>query len=102
MRTDLSPPWMLVKVVLFALLAALAATFLLWQHPDWRTATCLVAFGWASCRIYYFLIHALQHWIDPTLRYTGLFDLLGHWYRQRTCWWSRWPTQRRWQDLDEM
>jgi hypothetical protein len=97
MRTDLSPAWMLVKVVLFALLAALAAGFLLWQLPDWRTAACLAAFAWASCRIYYFLFHALQHWIDPTLRYTGLLDLLHHWHHQRTCWWSYWPTQRRWQ-----
>src|SRR5262245_11979105 len=78
MSHDLSPPWMFVKVALFAVIALLAGGCLLWQNPTWTTAACVLALTWAACRAYYFLFHVLQHWIDPTFRFTGLIDLLRH------------------------
>ncbi len=74
---DLSPRWMLVKAGLFLALASLAAAFLLWQNPDWTTAACLGALTWGACRAYYFLFHAIQHWIDPRFRFRGLVDALA-------------------------
>jgi hypothetical protein len=31
---------------------------------------------WASCRFYYFLFYVLEHYVDRTMRYAGLLDLL--------------------------
>lgn len=101
MHRDLPPNWMLVKAGLFVVLATLAAGFLLWQDPSWTTAMCVTALMWSSCRAYYFLFHALQNWIDPRFRYTGLLDLMRAWRARHTSRWSRWPTSPRWADGDE-
>ena len=74
---------MVVKAGLFLLVGGLAAAFLLAQHPTWTTAACVASLGWASARAYYFAFHVLQHWIDPTFRFTGLVDLLRHRWRRR-------------------
>jgi hypothetical protein len=38
---------------------------------------------WASCRFYYFLFYVLEHYVDPTMRYAGLLDLLMGMKRRR-------------------
>jgi hypothetical protein len=38
---------------------------------------------WASCRFYYFLFYVLEHYVDRTMRYAGLFDLLMGMRRRR-------------------
>ena len=81
---DLSPRWMFVKAALFVVIGLLSAGFLLWQNPSWATAACLCALVWASARAYYFLFHAVQHWIDPDFRYRGLLDLCTRPWRRRS------------------
>lgn len=81
---DLSSKRLIVaKGLMFLALAAMAATLLLLEAPALGTAALLAILVWASCRFYYFLFYALQHYVDPGLRYAGLLALLGQIRRSR-------------------
>lgn len=82
MNRDLPVPWMFVKLLLFVLLAGLAATCLLLQHPSWSTIACLGALTWAAARAYYFAFHVVQHWIDPGYRFRGLSHFFSWCWRR--------------------
>jgi hypothetical protein len=38
---------------------------------------------WSSCRFYYFLFYVLEKYVDPGLRYAGLFALMAALWRKR-------------------
>ncbi|MFN7588409.1 MAG: hypothetical protein ACK5UQ_07845 [Planctomycetota bacterium] len=82
MNRDLPVPWMFVKLLLFVLLAGLAATCLLLQHPTWTTAACIGALTWAAARAYYFAFHVVEHWIDPGYRFHGLAHFFSWCWRR--------------------
>ena len=71
-----SRQWIVAKGVMFLGIAATTAALLLVEMPSVKTATLLALLVWASCRFYYFLFYVLEHYLDPTLRYAGLMDLL--------------------------
>ena len=75
--TDLkSKKWIVTKGVMFAGIALATATLILIEMPSLRLAVLLALLVWASCRFYYFLFYVLEHYVDRTMRYAGLFDLL--------------------------
>jgi hypothetical protein len=76
MGPDLTPRWMFVKAVLFVVIVVLAASIVLLREPTWTTAACLAAIAWASSRAYYFAFYALERYVDPSLRFTGVTDLV--------------------------
>jgi hypothetical protein len=63
--------------------AALTAALILLEMPSLRVAVYLVLLVWASCRFYYFLFYVLGHYVDPTMRYAGLWDLMPGMKRRR-------------------
>jgi len=65
-----------VKGVLFAVLAASAAALILIELPSLEIAALLALLVWAACRFYYFLFYVLEHYVDPSMRYAGIVDLL--------------------------
>lgn len=76
-----SPALLKFKALLFLLLAAIAAGLVFaeaWPMVSWRFAGYFALSIWACCRAYYFCFYVLQHYADPTFRYTGLMDLLLH------------------------
>jgi hypothetical protein len=82
--TDLkSKKWIVAKGVMFFGIAALTAALLLLEMPSLRVAGYLVLLVWASCRFYYLLFYVLEHYVDPTMRYTGLWDLMLGMKRRR-------------------
>ena len=62
----------------FLFLAVASAVLLLQEHPSLRTAALLSLVVWSSCRFYYFAFYVLEHYVDPTFRYSGLFSLAKH------------------------
>jgi hypothetical protein len=82
--TDLiSKKWIVAKGVMFAGLAVAAAALILADMPSLKVAVLLALLVWASCRFYYFLFYVLEHYVDPTMRYAGLMDLLMGMRRRR-------------------
>jgi len=76
MRDLTSKTWIVIKGVLFAVIALAAAALILGALPSVRTGLLLALLVWSSCRFYYFLFYVLERYVDPTLRYSGLLDLL--------------------------
>ena len=62
---------------MFALIALMTAAMLFLDKPSLRSAILLGLLVWASCRFYYFLFYVLEHYVDSSMRYAGIFDLLS-------------------------
>ena len=82
--TDLaSKKWIVAKGVMFALIAVMSAGLILLELPSARVAVLLALLAWASARFYYFLFYVLERYVDPTMRYAGILDLLLGMRRRR-------------------
>lgn len=79
-----NPRWLFVKGGLLLALGVMAATLLLIQHPQWRTALLLAIAIWAFCRAYYFTFYVIEHYIDPSYRFAGLWSFVAYCLRRRT------------------
>ena len=66
----------IAKGCMFFAIAALAASLLISEMPSLRVAILLGLLVWASSRFYYFLFYVLERYVDPTLRYAGLWALV--------------------------
>jgi hypothetical protein len=71
-----SKRWIVAKGVMFAGIALAAAALILAEMPSVKLAILVTLLVWASCRFYYFLFYVLEQYVDPTMRYAGLLDLL--------------------------
>jgi len=78
-----SKPLIVAKGVMFLLIAATAA-YLVWSElPSWRIALLLAVLVWAACRFYYFLFYVLESYVDPRLRYAGVWPMIAQLLRRR-------------------
>ena len=74
---------MLLKAILFGIIAALSA-FLLWlQNPRMSTLILLGLCVWACARIYYFLFYVIERYIDPSFRFSGLWSAFRYLWAHR-------------------
>jgi hypothetical protein len=83
MKNVLSPRWMIVKAVLFVVLAATAGGILICQHPTWTTAACVGLLAWAASRAYYFAFYVIERYVDPSFRFAGLASAANWLWRRR-------------------
>ncbi len=75
--------WIVAKGVMFAVIALATSALILFEMPSLKIAVLLTLLVWAACRFYYFLFYVLEHYVDRTMRYAGLFDLLMGMKRRR-------------------
>lgn len=67
---------LIIKGLLFALVALLSGFGLLLQSLHWETLCLLLIFGWSACRFYYFLFYVLEHYAGRGQKYAGVIDEL--------------------------
>jgi hypothetical protein len=65
-----------LKGGLFVVIGLTSTTLLLLDSPELRTALLLALCIWAFARAYYFAFYVLERYVDPAMRYSGLFTLL--------------------------
>jgi hypothetical protein len=65
----------LLKGWLFLAIAAICGALLFVQAPSLRGAALIAILVWSSCRFYYFLFYVLEKYVDPCMRYRGLWHL---------------------------
>jgi len=83
MRDLKSAQWIVAKGFMFAGIALATGALIFIEMPSLKLAVLLALLVWASCRFYYFLFYVLEHYVDRTMRYAGLFDLLMGMRRRR-------------------
>lgn len=60
------------KGFLFVVLGLMASGILLFRVPDLSVAALHFIAIWAFCRFYYFAFYVIEHYVDPSFRFTGL------------------------------
>jgi hypothetical protein len=70
--------WMYFKAVLMLVAGVLASILILIDHPTVRTAVLLAVAIWGFCRAYYFAFYVIEHYVDPTFRFSGLTSFLRY------------------------
>ena len=78
-----SPKAIWLKGVLFLLIAVASATLLICETASWRVGLLLALTIWGSCRAYYFAFYVIQHYVDPSFRFSGLGAFVLYALRKR-------------------
>lgn len=78
-----SPRLIIAKGLLFLVIGAVASAALLLESPSWKIAALLIFAIWGFCRFYYFAFYVIQHYVDPTYRFSGLTSFVRYLLRRR-------------------
>ena len=80
---DIRSPWLLyVKGGLFLALGIMASAILLVEHPGFKVALLLAIAVWAFARAYYFAFYVVEHYIDGSYRFAGLWSFAQYLLRR--------------------
>ena len=74
MKNLTSARWIKTKGILFLLLGLLSATLLFSERPTLKTALLMMIAVWSFCRFYYFAFYVIEHYVEPSYRFSGLLS----------------------------
>ncbi len=66
--------WIIAKGLMFLLAGVMASGLLLVEVPTLRAVVLLGLAVWCFCRAYYFAFYVIEHYIDDTFKYAGLWS----------------------------
>ena len=75
MRELTSATGIKIKGVLFLFLGLISSALLVYERLSIRNIVLLTIAIWSFCRFYYFAFYVLEHYVDPTFRFSGLWSL---------------------------
>lgn len=76
---DIKQPWLLyAKGGLMLITGLIGAALLLLDHPEVRTAGLLAIAIWGFCRAYYFVFYVIEHYVDPSYKFSGLIAFVQY------------------------
>jgi hypothetical protein len=82
MKDITDPRWIKFKGILFLVVGLLSSTLLLLNRFDLKTGLLFAISIWCFCRAYYFAFYVIEHYVDSTYRFSGLFSfvryMMGH------------------------
>jgi hypothetical protein len=76
--------WIKLKGMLFLLLGLLSTAFLFFEHPTLSAAFLIIGAVWSFCRFYYFAFYVIEHYVNPSYRYSGLLSFARYLSQKRT------------------
>src|SRR5262249_23637028 len=83
MRDITSPTLIYAKGVLFLLTGLLASALLILEQPTLKVACLLAIAVWCFPRCYYFAFYVIEHYVDPSYRFAGLWSFACYLARRR-------------------
>jgi hypothetical protein len=82
---DLTNPRVIkLKGILFLILGLLSSILLLAPALSVTNVTLLAITVWSFCRFYYFAFYVIEHYVDPSFRFSGLGSLLKYLLQRRS------------------
>ena len=75
---------MWLKGVLLALIGIAAAALIVAEVPTFKVAILLAVAIWAFCRAYYFAFYVIEHYVDASYRFSGLWSFLVYCSRKKS------------------
>jgi hypothetical protein len=83
LRDLASPTWIKAKAGLFLLLGLSAAGLLIAEQPTLKNLFILTVAIWSFCRFYYFAFYVIEHYVDPSYRFSGLASFFRYLFCRR-------------------
>ena len=72
---DIKKVWLLyLKAFLLFLTGFISSLLLVFLNFKFKTIVLLLLAIWGFCRAYYFAFYVIQHYVDPTYKFSGLLD----------------------------
>ena len=73
-----------LKGAMFLLIGIVSAVLLIVESPTLRCGLLLGISIWSFCRAYYFAFYVIEHYVDPSYRFSGLWSFCHYLFRRRT------------------
>ena len=73
----------ILKGFLFLFAGVVATLTLLGENFSPRNALLLAIAIWSFCRFYYFAFYVIEHYVDPTYKFSSLWSFARYWFRKR-------------------
>ena len=83
MKNITSPGLIKLKGILFLFVGLAAAALLLIEHPSLKTAVLLAVAVWCFCRFYYCAFYVIEHYVDSSYKFSGLWSFLRYLIQSR-------------------
>lgn len=83
MKNLTSATWIKAKGILFLLLGLLSATLQFFAYPTLTTGLLIIIAVWSFCRFYYFAFYVIEHYVDPSYRFSGLLSFALYLIRKK-------------------
>jgi hypothetical protein len=74
MKDLTSARWIKAKGILFFVIGLFSAALLIAEHPDLKVVLLLGLAVWSFCRCYYFAFYVIEHYVDSSYRFSGLWS----------------------------
>jgi hypothetical protein len=76
---DLRQPLLIkAKGLMFLLAGIMAAAMIILENPSWQMAGLLALAVWCFCRFYYFAFYVIEHYVDPSYKFAGLWSFASY------------------------
>jgi hypothetical protein len=76
---DLTNPRLIyLKGGLFVLAGSMAAGLIILEHPTLKVIALLAIAIWCFARAHYFAFYVIQHYVDPSFRFAGLWSFVRY------------------------
>ncbi len=83
MRNLSNPTWIKLKGMLFLFLGLLSSVLLFLDQPSLKVGLLLTLTIWCFCRFYYFAFYVIEHYVDPSYRFSGLLSFVRYFLSKR-------------------
>jgi hypothetical protein len=77
------PGWIKAKGMLFLLVGLLASALLIAEQPTLKFVLLLALVVWCFCRFYYFAFYVIEHYVDSSYKFSGLWSFACYLTRRR-------------------
>ena len=75
--------WIKFKGILFLVVGLLSFSLIIVRHPEIVNVLLLCVTVWCFCRFYYFAFYVIEHYVDSTYRFSGLWSLARYLFSRR-------------------
>lgn len=84
MKNLANPGWIKLKGLLFLLVGIISSLLVILEGPGLKVILLLALSVWCFCRFYYFAFYVIEHYIDPTYRFSGLWSFFVYLWAKRS------------------
>jgi len=78
-----NPKWIKLKGLLFLLLGLACSLLLILEARSLKIGVLLALAVWCFCRFYYFAFYVIEHYVDSSYRFSGLWSFACYLWSKR-------------------